>query len=76
MENNIYSVTMKIGDRVHTPYGPGTIVAEESNRIEFRYGVDMDDANGVPFLHDDIDERYINDKPVFFFKSELKKNQK
>jgi hypothetical protein len=27
-------------------------------------------------LHDDIDERYINDKPVFFFKSELKKNQK
>jgi hypothetical protein len=64
---------MKIGDRVITEYGEGVIVAEESNRVEYRYGVLLDNCQGVPFLHDDIEDRYINDKPVFFFKREIKK---
>lgn len=67
---------MKIGDRVKTPYGSGVIRVEETNRVEYRYGVEMDNLNKVPFevdLSEGMDYSANPDILVYFFKSELSK---
>lgn len=69
----------KIGQRVITPYGDGVIIKEETNRVEYRYGVKMDSLDGVPFCVDlDEPERWKSypDSVLYFFKSELKRPKK
>lgn len=64
---------MKIGDRVMTEYGEGVIVAEEPNRIENRYGVELDYTDQVPWNTDECpDMPYPKNKTMYFFKRELK----
>lgn len=66
---------MKIGNRVETPFGAGTVRIEESNRVEHRFGIEMDHLDKVPFeidLSGGVDYTANPNILVYFFKSELK----
>jgi len=49
---------MKVGDRVSTPDGDGIIVGHETNRLEDRYGVKLNNS-----------KRFFNAR--WYFKNEL-----
>lgn len=57
-------MVMKVGDRVETEYGPGTITAvEEWSRVT-RYGLKLDNLEAFSWQK--------AGEPLFFFESELR----
>lgn len=64
----------KVGTRVTTPHGEGVVVAKETNRVEDRYGVQLDYTDMYPWgVEEEGNKPYPDNKIVYYFKSELSK---
>lgn len=56
-----------------TPHGEGVIVDKETNRVEDRYGVQLDYTDQYPWgVEEEGNLPYPNNKIVYYFKSEIK----